>query len=276
MKWLVDEHCCPLRSIRISNGKVKGSSGSYTPILTSKGRSLLGIALGNRNIGIVRYLVVDKRMLLSGEKGLAVETLAQNLDLALRVLPEEVLGEQALDSIGRHSARSSLGYSDRAESMSDNAEIATLGVPIGLDEEARGLADSEVRTHAIFPYYATVLSRNHNTHFVPSHILQSLYYGMYSVLFALTTPSIVCLLLAGIRSAVSNAGITFRDARCVQWNALRCGSLNLSIVLYAKERGNKADDSFSSVYNRWHCVFSSIDLFFQPQNSCAECVWYLA
>lgn len=96
MKWLVDEHCCPLRSIRISHGKEKDSHGSYTPILTSKGRSLLGIALSNRNIGIVRYLVAEKRMLLSAEKGLSVDTLVQNLDLVLRVLPEEVLGEQGI------------------------------------------------------------------------------------------------------------------------------------------------------------------------------------
>jgi hypothetical protein len=96
LKWLVDEHCCPLRSIRISHGKENDSSGSYTPILTSKGRSLLGIALSDRNIGIVRYLVAEKRMLLSAEKGLSVDTLVQNLDLVLRVLPEEVLGEQGL------------------------------------------------------------------------------------------------------------------------------------------------------------------------------------
>ena len=96
LKWLVDEHCCPLRSIRISHGKEKDSQGSYTPILTSKGRSLLGIALSNRNIGIVRYLVAEKRMLLSAEKGLSVDTLVQNLDLVLRVLPEEVLGEQGI------------------------------------------------------------------------------------------------------------------------------------------------------------------------------------
>jgi hypothetical protein len=148
LKWLVDENCCPLRSIRISNGQVKGSSGSYTPILTSKGRSLLGIALGNRNIGIVRYLVVEKRMLLSAEKGLSVETLTENLDLVLRVLPEAVLGEQALDPIGRHSARASIGFSDRTESMSDNAEISAIGV---FEETSRGLAEGEVRNIFIPP-----------------------------------------------------------------------------------------------------------------------------
>jgi hypothetical protein len=83
LKWLVDENCCPLRSLRVS--------GSYTSVLTSKGRSLLGIALENRNVGILRYLVVAKRMSLSQEKSLDPETLVQCLDLVLRVLPEEVL-----------------------------------------------------------------------------------------------------------------------------------------------------------------------------------------
>lgn len=130
LRWLVDEHCCPLRSIRISNGKQKDSSGSYTPILTSKGRSLLGIALANRHIGILRYLVVEKRMLLSAEKGLSTETLVQNLDLVLRVLPEETLDEQGLDhtgkkitchgadSSGRPSSTSTLGISESTRSSS--------------------------------------------------------------------------------------------------------------------------------------------------------------
>jgi hypothetical protein len=83
----------------VSSGRQKDTNGSYTPILTSKGRSLLTIALGNRNIGIVRYLVVEKRMLLWAEKDLSIETLVQNLDLVLRILPEDVLGEQAYDQV---------------------------------------------------------------------------------------------------------------------------------------------------------------------------------
>lgn len=144
LKWLVDDHCCPLRSIRISNGKQKNSAGSYTPILTSKGRSLLGIALGNRNIGIVRYLVVEKRMLLSAEKGLSVEVLAQNLDLVLRVLPEEVLGEQTLDNIGRTSigGGSTRSTNGMIESHTD-IDIATIGVEAELDGQADASADNE-------------------------------------------------------------------------------------------------------------------------------------
>lgn len=211
LKWLVDDHCCPLRSIRISNGKVKGSSGSYTPILTSKGRSLLGIALGNRNIGIGRYLVVEKRMLLSAEKGLSVETLTQNLDLVLRVLPEEILDEQVLR---RHSARPSIGFSDKTESMSDNAEISAIGGAGELDEEARGLAESEVRKQISIPPFCRQMAYccQLTLAFSPS---------WNSASSASTTTSTACSLLVGIRSAVSTAAITFRDARSVQWNVLR-------------------------------------------------------
>jgi hypothetical protein len=54
-----------LLSFEIDTGRQKDAkSGSYTPILTSKGRSLLSIALAARNIGIIQYLVVEKRMLL--------------------------------------------------------------------------------------------------------------------------------------------------------------------------------------------------------------------
>lgn len=95
-------------------------------------------------------------MLLSAEKGLSVEVLAQNLDLVLRVLPEEVLGEQALDNIGRHSmgggsTRSTFGTT---ESSSGNPEsdidIATIGVEAALDGGADGLMDNEVRYNCLY------------------------------------------------------------------------------------------------------------------------------
>ncbi len=99
----------------MSSGKQKDTNGSYTPILTSKGRSLLTIALGNRNIGIVRYLVVEKRMLLWAEKDISIETLVQNLDLVLRILPEDILGEQAYDEVRERAS----GYG-AIQSPSDN------------------------------------------------------------------------------------------------------------------------------------------------------------
>lgn len=145
LKWLVDDHCCPLRSIRISNGKQKDLSGSYTPILTSKGRSLLGIALENRNIGIIRYLVVDKRMLLSAEKELSLETVIQNLDLVLRALPEEVLNEQ---TFGRSSGLidagvSCSGYDDVGHTSSDREhDFAAISARKGDGEDDSSTSDA--------------------------------------------------------------------------------------------------------------------------------------
>ena len=141
VKWLVDEHCCPLRSIRISNGKTRGSSGggsSYTPILTSKGRSLLGIAIANGNIGIVRYLVVEKRMLLSAEKSLSMETLIANLDLVLRILPESAVMDQALDS------SSSSSRTMTRHDPNDMGDMSAIMVPGGADEDSGGLTDDNI------------------------------------------------------------------------------------------------------------------------------------
>jgi hypothetical protein len=90
--------------------------------LTSKGRSLLGIALENKNIGIVRYLVVRKRMLLSAEKNLPIDTFMENLDLVLRVLPEGALTEQ---HIGQEDDMTAYGAFDSAAvDASPSAPIA--------------------------------------------------------------------------------------------------------------------------------------------------------
>lgn len=75
------------------SGRCRDAQNSFTEISTSKGRSLLGIALENRNIGIIRYLVVEKGIPLSGERDLNVDTLSQNLDLVLRLLPADASRE---------------------------------------------------------------------------------------------------------------------------------------------------------------------------------------
>lgn len=81
-------------------------------------------------------------MLLSGEKGLSVETLAQNLDLVLRVLPEEVLGEQALISIDRNSTRSSAGRTESTSGNSDS-DVEISAIRLAATEE-ENVADNEV------------------------------------------------------------------------------------------------------------------------------------
>jgi hypothetical protein len=88
LTWLVDENCCPIKSVRVS-GLGKDSYGKYTPIVTSKNRSLLGIAMENESVDIVRYLVVDKGIALAGEKDVTPDMLMRNLDIVLRLLPRD-------------------------------------------------------------------------------------------------------------------------------------------------------------------------------------------
>jgi hypothetical protein len=88
LKFLVDENCSPVKSVRIS-GFTRDSGAKYTPIVTSRGRSLLGMAVETQNIHIVRYLVVEKNLSLLCEKDIGHEFLCRNLEIALRILPAE-------------------------------------------------------------------------------------------------------------------------------------------------------------------------------------------
>jgi FYVE zinc finger len=90
LKWLVDEHCCPIKSVRVS-GKTSVTSGTYIPIVTSKGRSLLGIAMETCNVPIMRYLVVDKGTSVAGEKDITTSMLTESLTAVLYRLPADVV-----------------------------------------------------------------------------------------------------------------------------------------------------------------------------------------
>lgn len=100
LEWLVDENCCPIKSLRVSGGG-RDSGSTYTPIVTSKGRSLLGIAMEDRNLDIVRYLVVRKGISLAGEQDITFEMLLRNLDKLLRMLPDDVLISHIGDKFGQ-------------------------------------------------------------------------------------------------------------------------------------------------------------------------------
>lgn len=130
----------------MSSGKQKdSSSGSYTPILTSKGRSLLNIALTAKNIGIVRYLVVDKRMLLWAEKDLSMETLVQNLDLVLRILPEEALAGQQTYEQPEHRRTQSGSEAYNEEAM--DGIVHTMPPPMVASEEAEANEHGAIEPH---------------------------------------------------------------------------------------------------------------------------------
>jgi FYVE zinc finger len=103
LKFLVDDNCCPIKSVRVA-GSGKDSASKYTPIVTSKGRSLLGIALENENLQILRYLVAEKGIMLSGERDVTQDLLCRNLEKLLRHVPEDsVTGNPSLHFATPHT-----------------------------------------------------------------------------------------------------------------------------------------------------------------------------
>jgi hypothetical protein len=135
LKFLVDDNCCPIKSVRVAGS---GSSNKYTPIVTSKGRSLLGIAMEIENLSILRYMVVEKRFKLSGEKDITPELLLRNLEKLLRLSPEESF-------VGIAAAHETILAFDEAESEESSppllggyfygVEPLTLGDQNGFHDE---------------------------------------------------------------------------------------------------------------------------------------------
>ena len=151
LQWLVDTHGCPLRSIRIS-GKSQKSSGSFTPILTSRGRSLLGIAMEKEKIDLVRYLVVDKGMPLAGEKDLNMGTLIRILDRILRTIPPPGNAQPPGSSPTRQS---------EASSRADEALAFELAEQYHCEEDSEGSVDDAVSLEMDYTCCHFCLPSNH-------------------------------------------------------------------------------------------------------------------
>ena len=70
VRWLVDIQYCPLQMFATSN---KGSKSSYLPSLkTSKGKSILDLAMECQDCGILRFLVKEKELSIFEVKDLNV------------------------------------------------------------------------------------------------------------------------------------------------------------------------------------------------------------
>merc|ERR1712032_948781 len=85
LKWLVDVHYCPIRMIRTGN---KNKTNIDDQITTSKGRTVLEIAMSGQRSDIVRYLVNEKNISIYGIKD--VQTSLTALDGILKTFPENI------------------------------------------------------------------------------------------------------------------------------------------------------------------------------------------
>ncbi|KAG7355561.1 zinc finger C3HC4 type domain containing protein [Nitzschia inconspicua] len=86
VRWLMEDHFCPVKVIRTASGKKtrKGGSPDF-PILTSKNRSVLSIAMESLHVEILRYLVVDNTVSIYESKDLKASLRA--LEAVLLALP---------------------------------------------------------------------------------------------------------------------------------------------------------------------------------------------
>ncbi len=87
LKWLVDQHCCPITSrTNKTHGDNKNNEIGNEPILTSKGSSVLALAMETHLLDIQRYLIVDKKINIFEYTNLRVAL--KNLAFSLHHLPE--------------------------------------------------------------------------------------------------------------------------------------------------------------------------------------------
>jgi hypothetical protein len=86
VRWLTEDHFCPVKVIRTGSGArpKKGGSPDF-PILTSKNRSVLSISMESLHVEILRYLVVDNNVSIYESRDLKVSLRA--LEAVLLALP---------------------------------------------------------------------------------------------------------------------------------------------------------------------------------------------
>jgi hypothetical protein len=138
VRWLMDDHFCPIKVIRTGSSKKPKRGGSADlPILTSKGRSVLGIAMSGLHVDILRYLVIECGVSIYESKDLKGSLRA--LEAVLLALPERI-GER----------RGDLTVARWDDASFD--DTSTLGADETLPDDDGGTVGSKLskatRTHA--------------------------------------------------------------------------------------------------------------------------------
>jgi hypothetical protein len=139
--WLMEDHFCPIKVIRTASGKKPKRGGcADTPILTSKGRSVLTIAMTHLNVDILRLLVIDC--------GVSIYE-AQDLKGSLRVLEAVLLALPATKGGDRRNLLTiprwdNASYDERSEASSLGADQTLDGgaTLTSKDNTARRIADA--------------------------------------------------------------------------------------------------------------------------------------
>lgn len=130
VRWLMDEHFCPIKLVKKNNGK--GRKTSDTALVTSKGRSVLNLAMNGLKVDIIRYLVVDK--------GVPVYEM-KDLQLSLRALEAVLLAFPANHSLVEFDAHDIAVPRWDETNYSDDGEGSYICSSLGEDQSNLGLGD---------------------------------------------------------------------------------------------------------------------------------------
>ncbi|KAL3919219.1 MAG: hypothetical protein SGARI_007263, partial [Bacillariaceae sp.] len=92
VRWLTSERLCPLQTI---NTKRKvNNQFVYEPIVTSKGLTVLEIALIKRRLDIVHFFVTDMKLSISDQNNVSSDIVLANLTSLLNMLPSSFFEER--------------------------------------------------------------------------------------------------------------------------------------------------------------------------------------
>jgi len=125
LSWLVDVHHCPLKMINMGN---RNRSMSEDLITTSRNRSVLDIAILIKDIGILRYLVQQKKVPVNDRKNRNHASLVA-LEAVLKAFPEAPISKskkgthpEQYRSPARNKADSRTGRSKPCYEINDSNE----------------------------------------------------------------------------------------------------------------------------------------------------------
>lgn len=209
--WLVEVHYCPLKRIRTGNRH--RSQQADEMITTSKGRTVLDIAMASKNVDIIRYLVNDKGIDIYSIKDLNIALSALEAVLKSPFMNQLSDGQDrfmnSLDNISSTIVRSNSDMTEISsglpnftvganDDLSDSEEESPRNEDGSIYSEDEQSVATTVPDAVSFTKSCLIFCLN-----IPSTI--SPLTLSFSVLYATRIPLIVLLLLAVIKYAAYNA-----------------------------------------------------------------------
>jgi hypothetical protein len=222
LHWLVDVHFCPLKRIRTSNRNKSQHTDEL--ITTSKGKSVLEIAMSKQNVDILRYLVNDKDIDVKGIRDLNIALAA--LQTVLRTPYNDHNDDSQSQITPVHRALSETPETKRPTRINNGLPSFTIS---GIDD-SDSASDISAKDIIVAPNDSdddqSVATTVHDAvsldtdYFLIARILICsqififVSFPLHSASFVMKTRLIALSPLVGIKYAACNAVRTWKRAQC--------------------------------------------------------------